>query len=79
MKKIQKYLRSLLLELAVYTALVIVYFFAVLHFLGEQLKHIFDTNKLIYAVVALLLIIGQGVVLEMITTKLLKLMRSRSE
>lgn len=79
MKKIQKYLRSLLLELAVYTALVIVYFFLVLHFLGEQLKHLFDTNKLIYAIVALLLIVAQGVGLEMITTKLLRLVRSRIE
>ena len=79
MKKTQKYLRSLLLELAVYTALVVVYFFAVLHFLGEWLKHLFDANKLTYAIVALLLIVGQGVGLEMITTKLLKLVRSRSE
>ncbi|MGB8354938.1 MAG: hypothetical protein WCD79_13665 [Chthoniobacteraceae bacterium] len=79
MKKTQKYLRSLLLELAVYTALVVVYFFAVLHFLGEWLKRLFDANKLTYAIVALLLIVGQGVGLEMITTKLLKLVRSRSE
>jgi hypothetical protein len=79
MKKIQKYIRSLLLELAVYTALVIVYFFAVLHFLGEWLKHLFDGNKLVYAIVALVLIIGQGVGLEMITTKLLRAVRSRIE
>jgi len=79
MKKAQKYLRSFLLELGVYTALVTVYFFLVLHFLGQWLKHLFDTNKLVYAIVALLLIIGQGVVLEMVTTKLLKLVRAKTE
>jgi len=79
MKNLQKYLRSLLLELVVYTGLVTIYFLLVLHFLGGWLKYIFDENKLVYAIVALLLIIGQGVVLEMITTKLLRMVRSRIE
>jgi len=79
MKKFQKSLRPLLLEMVVYAALVTAYFFLVLHFLGPWIKEIYDSNKAVYAVVALLLIIGQGVVLEMLTTKLLQFVRSKTE
>lgn len=62
---------SFLLELVVYAALVTGYFFLVLHFLGGALRNLFETNKTTYAIVALALIIGQGVLLEMLTTALL--------
>jgi hypothetical protein len=65
-------LKSFVLELLVYGALVTVYFFAVLHFLGDWLAHVYGNNKKLYAVAALGLIIIQGVVLEMITTGLLR-------
>ena len=74
-KKTRKVLRSFLVEIPVYAGLVTVYFFLVLHFLGGWLKEIYDANKLIYAIVALALIIGQGVVLETLTTWLLKIVR----
>lgn len=65
------------MELAVYAVFVFAYFFLVLHFLGGWIKHIFDQNKTLYAFVALALIIAQGVGLEMLTTGLLRIIRSR--
>ena len=62
---------SFLLELGLYALLVTGYFFLVLHFLGGALRGLFETNKTTYAIVALALIIGQGVLLEVLSTALL--------
>jgi hypothetical protein len=70
---------SILIEVGVYAVLVVAYFFLVLHFLGDSLTSIYQRDKRIYAVVALLLIIGQGLVLEMLTTGLLRWIRSRMD
>lgn len=70
---------SMLIELVVYGALVVGYFFLVLHFLGNSLLEIYERDKRIYAVVALCLIVGQGVILETLTTALLKWIRSKVE
>ena len=70
-------LRSFLMELVVYAVFVLAYFFLVLHFLGGWIKHVFDQNKTLYGFVALALIIVQGVALEMLTTALLRVIRSR--
>jgi NADH:ubiquinone oxidoreductase subunit H len=72
-------LRAFLIELAVYAALVIAYFFAVLHFLGGWLFQLQQHHRFTYAGVALLLIIGQAVVLENVTTFLLRIIRGRTE
>ncbi len=63
---------SFLLELVVYAVLVTGYFFLVLHFLGGAARNLFVTNKTAYAFVALALIIGQGVLLEILTSALLR-------
>lgn len=60
------------MELLIYAALVAIYFFAVLHFLGGWLKELYDADKILYAVVALLLIAAQGVGLEAVTSWLLR-------
>ena len=65
------------MELLVYVVFVFAYFFLVLHFLGGWIKHVFDQNKTLYAFVALALILVQGVALEMLTTALLRIIRSR--
>lgn len=62
---------SFVLELGLYAVLVTGYFFLVLHFLGGALRNLFETNKTTYAIVALALIIGQGVLLEVLSTALL--------
>ena len=70
-------LGSYLAELVVYGCFVSAYFFLVLHFLGDWLKHVFDENKALYAILALALILVQGVLLEMLTTALLKLIQRK--
>jgi hypothetical protein len=72
-------LKAFLIELAVYAVLVSVYVVVVLGLLGDWLRHLYDHSKTRYAVVALLLIIGQGVVLEMVTSLLMRLIRPRNQ
>jgi hypothetical protein len=79
-KAVRRTLRAFALELVIYAALVTGYFFAVLHFLGDWLVQLETQHIRIYAIVAILLIIGQAVVLETVTTGLLRLLRGgRSE
>ena len=72
-------LKAFVIELVVYAALMIGYFFLVLHFLGRWLWNLDAHHRFIYAVVALLLILGQAVLLEIMTTFLLRFIRARSE
>jgi hypothetical protein len=72
-------LKAFIIELVVYTVLVIAYVLLVLGLLGDWLKHLYDNGKTRYAFAALLLIIGQGVVLEMVTSLLLRLIKPRNE
>ncbi len=74
-----KTLRAFLIELAIYALLVVGYFFLVLHFLGGWLHQLEVHHRNTYGGVAILLIIGQAVVLENVTTLLLRLIRGRSE
>ena len=74
-----KTLRAFLIELAIYAVLVVGYFFLVLHFLGGWLYQLEIHHRYTYAGVAILLIIGQAVVLENVTTLLLRIIRGRSE
>ncbi len=72
-----KSLRVFAIELAVYSVLVIIYFFLVLHLLGDWLYHLETQHRYIYAGVSLLLIAGQAVVLDTLSTLLLRLLRGR--
>ncbi len=72
-------LRAFAIELAIYAVLVVGYFFLVLHFLGGWLYQLEIHHRYTYAGVAILLIIGQAVVLENVTTLLLRIIRGRSE
>lgn len=75
----RKTLFSFLGELVVYGILVVIYFFLVLHFLGDWLSRLDQQNIKLYAVVSIGLIIGQAVVLEWVTTFIFRLLRGRSE
>lgn len=66
---------SFLLELVVYGLLITVYFLLVLHFLGGMLLFLFTAHRVAYAFVALALIVGQGVLLQTLTTNLLRFFR----
>ena len=78
-KETAKTLRAFLIELSIYALLVVGYFFLVLNLLGDWLYRLEHQHRYAYAGVAILLIIGQAVVLENVTTLLLRLLRGRSE
>jgi hypothetical protein len=78
-KESAKSLRAFAAELAIYAVLVTAYFFLVLHLLGDWLYELEVHHRYTYAGVAILLIIGQAVVLESVTTFLIRLLRGRSE
>ena len=72
---LQKLIRNFVIELVVYGVLLIVYFYTILRFLGEILTNFYENNLVIYAVLALVLIVAQGVLLESLTSFLMKLLR----
>ena len=77
-KEAEKNLRTFAIELGIYAVLVACYFFLVLHLLGDWLFHLETQHRVVYAVVAVLLIAGQAVVLDAITTLLFRLLRRLS-
>jgi hypothetical protein len=70
-----KLIRNFLIELVVYGLLLVVYFFAVLRFLGGFLNNLYLENTILYAVVGLGLIVLQAVALEAVTSYLLRLLQ----
>ncbi len=68
-------IRNLVIELIVYGTLVIVYALSVLQFLADPLANLYHNNLTLYAWVALFLIVGQGVILEMLTSFLVDRLR----
>jgi hypothetical protein len=76
-KQTAKSLRAFGIELAIYSVLVTVYFFLVLHLLGDWLYHLEAHHRYIYAGVAILLIVGQAVVLDTVTNLLFRFLRGR--
>ena len=63
----------LAVELMIYAAFVVAYYFLVLLLLRDWLKHIFDTHKAVYALIAVPLIVAQAVLLDFVTVILRKL------
>ena len=76
-KEEAKSLRAFVIELAIYSVLVIIYFLLVLHLLGAWLFHLETPHRVTYAIVALLLIAGQAIALDAVTTLLFRLLRGR--
>ena len=74
-----KTLRAFAIELIVYALLVVVYFFLVLNLLGGWLYQLEGLHRYVYAIVSILLVICQAVLLEIVTTSLLRWFRGRSE
>jgi hypothetical protein len=70
-----KSVRVFAAELAIYAIFVTGYFFLVLHLLGGWLYQLETKHRILYAVVALLLIAGQAVALDAVTTGLFRLLR----
>jgi len=78
-KEKEKTLRAFLIELAIYVVFVTVYFFLVLHFLAGWLQDLHLHHVRLYALMAIVLIIGQAVLLESVTTALLRFLRGRAQ
>jgi hypothetical protein len=68
-------IRNFLIELVVYGILLVIYFFAVLQFLGDPINNLYVNNTAVYAVVGLGLIVLQAVALEAVTSYLIRLLR----
>ncbi len=64
-------IRNFAIELVLYGILVVAYFLIVLRLLGEPLARLFHDQRIVYAFVGLVLIVAQGLVLEVITSFLL--------
>lgn len=63
--------RNFVIELIVYSILVVAYFVVALRLMGEWLARLFHSNLVTYALVSLGLIVAQGVLLDAITSFLL--------
>jgi hypothetical protein len=78
-KEKTKTFRAFLVELAIYVVFVTVYFFLVLHLLAGWLQGLYLQHVRLYALMAIVLIIGQAVLLESVTTWLLRFLRGRAQ
>jgi len=67
----RRLLKEFLIELSIYAVFVLLYLFLVLGLLGKFMASIFSRDIVLYTVLALGLIITQGVVLEYITSFLM--------
>jgi hypothetical protein len=72
---LQKVLRYMAIELAVYAVLATVYFCLVLRFLGPWLAGLFHEQRTYYVVACVLLMTGQAVGLERLGTGLRYIIR----
>ncbi|MFN2186827.1 MAG: hypothetical protein ACK2UU_22835 [Anaerolineae bacterium] len=71
---IRKMIVSFAIELVIYAVLVIGYFLVVLRLLGEPLNLLYNNNLVLYAFLALVLIVVQAVVLEAVTSFIMGLL-----
>ncbi len=70
--KLRRLIGNFAIEILIYAALVVGYFLLVLRLLGEPLEGLFSRNLILYAIVGLLLIIAQAVLLETITSLIMR-------
>lgn len=70
-------LKSFLIDLTVYGALVFAYFILVLQFFGGWLTDLFNHHRNGYAIVAILLMVTQAAVLDGLSYFILKLIRGK--
>lgn len=70
--KTRRLLLNFILEVIIYSILLLVYFIFVLRFLGEPLNALFHQNLFFYAGATLVMIITQSVLLDFITTFLVE-------
>jgi uncharacterized membrane protein YcaP (DUF421 family) len=74
MKKMEPRLlfRNLLVEIIIYSVLIFGYYLLVLRWMGDWLMNMFNTNLVYYSLVGLGLIFIQAVLLDFVTSYLMK-------
>lgn len=77
--KLKNILKAFSIELLVYAILMGAYVLFVLHYLGHWLFQLFTEERKLYAAIALVLIVGQGYFLEILSRALLGLVKRARE
>jgi Kef-type K+ transport system membrane component KefB len=67
--------KSFVIELALYAVLIVAYFLFVLHYLSGWFKDLFEHDRQLFAVMALVVMIGQAVGLQIVCNTLIWLVR----
>ena len=67
--------KTFFFELLLYAVLLVAYFAFVLHYLGGWFKELYDHDRNLFAVMALVVMIGQTVGLEIVSGFLIWLLR----
>jgi hypothetical protein len=75
---LRPFLRSMGLELLIYTPIVTAYLFIVLRYAGEFLEGLFIQSPLLYTIVCVVFVLAQGVLLDLLTSWLLRRFGLRS-
>jgi len=69
--------KTFLFELLLYAVLLVGYFALVLHYLGGWFKELYDHDRDLFAVMALVIMIAQTVGLEIVSSFLIWLLRRK--
>ena len=71
-QELKRFFLNFAIELVIYGGMVTLYFLLALRYLADPLKDLYDNNLTAYAVVALVLIVVQAVLLDALTSALIK-------
>lgn len=71
--------KTFFFELLLYAALLVAYFAFVLHYLGGWFKELFDHDRTLFAIMALVVMIAQTVGLEIVSGFLIWLLRKKKK
>jgi len=71
--------KTFFFELALYAILIVAYFAFVLHYLGGWFKELYDHDRDLFAVMALVVMIGQTLSLEAVSGFLIWLLRGKKK
>jgi hypothetical protein len=71
-RKIWGLIRSFAIEMVIYGVLLVAYVYFVLRLLADPLARLFEGNLLIYAIAGLVLIVAQAVLLETVTSLIVR-------
>ena len=71
--------KTFFLELILYAVLLVAYFVFVLHYLSGWFKELFDHDRRVFAIMALVVMIGQTLGLAMVSSTLVWLFRRKKK